>query len=116
MSEFKKTNRPPIFIFGCVRSGTTLLRSMLNAHPNISCPRETAFFILLKDFLKKGNPGGLDFWKHYKRHRRFGYQEISASAVESYLDDFRRPSFKNIFDSVMSANLEKAGEQTRLAK
>ena len=40
---------PPIFIVGCQRSGTTLLRLMLDSHPNISCGPETRF---LQDFAK----------------------------------------------------------------
>ena len=33
----------PIFVVGCQRSGTTLLRLMLDSHPNISCGPETRF-------------------------------------------------------------------------
>jgi len=40
---------PMIFIGGCGRSGTTLLREMLNRHPNIFCGPETSMF-------------GLPFW------------------------------------------------------
>jgi len=36
----------PIFIVGCQRSGTTLLRLIVDSHPNISCGPETRF---LKD-------------------------------------------------------------------
>lgn len=35
---------PPIFVVGVGRSGTTLVQSMLNAHPEICFPPETAFF------------------------------------------------------------------------
>jgi hypothetical protein len=34
----------PIFIVGCGRSGTTLLRLMLNRHPRIAIPGETWYF------------------------------------------------------------------------
>lgn len=33
----------PIFIIGCPRSGTTLLRLMLDSHPRLSCGEETHF-------------------------------------------------------------------------
>ncbi len=33
----------PIFIVGCPRSGTTLLRNLLRSHPRLSFPRETHF-------------------------------------------------------------------------
>jgi hypothetical protein len=37
----------PIFIGGSPRSGTTLVRTMLNTHPDIAIPRETRFLPLL---------------------------------------------------------------------
>jgi len=36
-------DRPPIFVVGCQRSGTTLVRLMLDSHRNISCGPETRF-------------------------------------------------------------------------
>ncbi|MDB4000943.1 sulfotransferase [bacterium] len=44
-----RSQLPMIFIGGCGRSGTTLLREMLNRHPNIFCGPETSMF-------------GLPFW------------------------------------------------------
>jgi hypothetical protein len=35
----------PVFVGGCPRSGTTLLRSMLNAHPDLAIPHETRFVV-----------------------------------------------------------------------
>ena len=39
--EFKA---PPVFILGCVRSGTTMLRNILRMHPHLASPEETHFF------------------------------------------------------------------------
>jgi hypothetical protein len=36
---------PPLFVGGCRRSGTTLVRTMLNAHPDLAVPHETFFMI-----------------------------------------------------------------------
>ncbi|MFF4242275.1 sulfotransferase family protein [Actinomadura geliboluensis] len=35
----------PIFVLGCARSGTTLLRLMLHSHPRIAIPGETKFVL-----------------------------------------------------------------------
>jgi hypothetical protein len=35
----------PVFVGGCPRSGTTLMRSMLNAHPDLAIPHETRFVV-----------------------------------------------------------------------
>jgi LPS sulfotransferase NodH len=40
-----RTDDRPVFVGGCPRSGTTLLRSMLNAHPVLALPRETHFVV-----------------------------------------------------------------------
>lgn len=37
---------PPVFVGGCPRSGTTLLRTMLNSHPHLAVPHETRFMVL----------------------------------------------------------------------
>lgn len=41
-----------ILILGVPRSGTTLLRRLLNAHPNIACPSETNVFAACGRFLR----------------------------------------------------------------
>jgi hypothetical protein len=40
-----RTDDRPVFVGGCPRSGTTLLRSMLNANPALALPRETHFVL-----------------------------------------------------------------------
>jgi Sulfotransferase family len=42
-SPYVASTDRPIFIGACPRSGTTLLRTMLNTHPDIAIPRETRF-------------------------------------------------------------------------
>lgn len=34
---------PPIFVIGCFRSGTSLLRRIIDSHPRIACPPESKF-------------------------------------------------------------------------
>jgi protein-tyrosine sulfotransferase len=42
----------PIFIMGCHRSGTTLLRYILDTHPDIACPPESKFVNALIPFFR----------------------------------------------------------------
>ena len=38
--------KPPIFLLGSQRSGTTMLRLMMNNHPNLAIPHESAFITI----------------------------------------------------------------------
>jgi hypothetical protein len=51
----------PIFIGACPRSGTTLLRTMLNTHPDIAIPRETRFMPFAWEHRLK--------WRNVRRER-----------------------------------------------
>ena len=64
-------SQPPVFIVGAPRSGTTLLRNMLNRHPRFSICRETRFYHSV-----------------YSRRRAFGdlsNPEKRRQVVEEYL-------------------------------
>lgn len=50
--------KTPFFIVGCVRSGTTLLRNILDSHPRLACPAETHFF-------RWGDPYGMNRFREY---------------------------------------------------
>lgn len=41
----------PVFLVGCHRSGTTLLRYLIDAHPELACPPETKFIAAIEAFL-----------------------------------------------------------------
>ena len=52
---------PPVFVVGCPRSGTTLLRLMLNAHPQLAIPPESHFIPLVARVRRRyERPGGFD--------------------------------------------------------
>lgn len=50
---FSLAIQPIPFVVGVMRSGTTLLRLMLDAHPDLAIPSETRFFPALMPFINK---------------------------------------------------------------
>lgn len=50
----RSPSAPPLFLVGCGRSGTTLLRLMLNAHPEVSIPQESHFIYKIARLRAKG--------------------------------------------------------------
>ena len=80
-------SRPPIFVVGCQRSGTTLLRLILDAHPNISCGPETLFLVEFAERLT-----GARHWQHLAH---FGFpkeywQERVAALFDTVQGDYAR--------------------------
>jgi protein-tyrosine sulfotransferase len=52
---------PAIFVIGCFRSGTSLLRRILDSHPRIACPPESKFILPLAQVLRdRSSVRGLD--------------------------------------------------------
>jgi sulfotransferase family protein len=80
----------PIFVVGSPRSGTTLLRLILDSHPRISCGEETHFLRDLEAVV--GRHWGLvasygierDWWLERLRHLYLGFQaEVLARSGKS---------------------------------
>src|SRR3712207_113354 len=55
----------PVFVGACPRSGTTMLRTMLNTHPHLAIPRETRF--LTESFNKRVQSGDLRVQSNRRR-------------------------------------------------
>ncbi len=45
MAERGSERKPPVFIVGAPRSGTTLLRNLLNRHAKLAICGETRFYL-----------------------------------------------------------------------
>jgi len=74
--ERRRFTQSPIYIGGCGRSGTTLLLSILSAHPEIfACPRELNLF---EDAREKD--GKLVLPKIYRLYRTFIREHIKRGA------------------------------------
>ncbi len=64
-------NQPPVIIGGVGRSGTTLLLSMLSAHPGLyGIPHEVG---MLTEWKKISKPDGKEAWHPYRMDRLYRY-------------------------------------------
>ena len=66
------TSNPPIFLVGCQRSGTTMLRLVLDSHSRISCGPETRFLPDLRRIV--------DEQRDWPRLARFGWLAAAAGS------------------------------------
>lgn len=74
--EKQRFTAPPVYIGGCGRSGTTLLLSILSAHPDIfACPRELNLFEGAEE-----TDQGLKVPKLYRLYRTFLSERIKPTA------------------------------------
>ncbi len=78
MSRF---SRPPFFVLGCVRSGTTMLRQILARHPALVCPEETHLFRWPHPF---GTPDYRNLSANNRTLRR--HREIDGIAEDSFAE------------------------------
>ena len=51
-SDIDPTSPPPIFVIGCQRSGTSLVRRILDSHTSIACPPESKFVLPVTTILR----------------------------------------------------------------
>ena len=78
--------KPPFFVVGCVRSGTTLLRNLLRNHPNLWCSEETQYYRWGDAFGMPGFMNQVGRSPLMKRHRQIDgvdeerFQELLALA------------------------------------
>lgn len=89
-------NSAPFFIVGASRSGTTMMRLLLNAHPRIGVPKEMAYFEycaiagVLDTWQSPRFPRGnyADFVRGYLKRRRIALEGMDPDALaEAILAD-----------------------------
>jgi hypothetical protein len=91
----------PVFVVGTMRSGSTLLRLILDAHPNIAIPEETGFM------------GALAATKQIPNwfHGRDWFERVGWSEAE--VDDRLREFYSGMFERYASAQgKQRWGEKT----
>ena len=90
----------PIFIVGCGRSGTTMLRLMLNEHPEIHIPNESWFLPRLWKALPSDRLLSENQLKTAHRiitnHWRWQFWEVTDEQLWSTLKDLDNPSLVDV--------------------
>ena len=95
--------RSPIFVVGTGRSGTTLLRFMLSAHPRIYLTHEASFYVW-ESLLPKD-----DFVESYLQTYSFRWMRVDPARVRARVVDPGRSA--DAFTAVMR---EKAAQYGRV--
>lgn len=110
-------NRPPVpFIVGVGRSGTTMLRLMLDAHPELAIPPETHFVPDLIEAIEEGSSPAQAV-EVMQRVRQWGDLQIEPQeALERFeaLDDFNAATALRAFYAIYAERQQKPrwGEKT----
>ena len=72
---------PPLFIIGCMRSGTTLVRDLLRRQPKTICPEETHYFRFGEPFRAPDHSNAILESPTLKNHR-----ELDGILEEEFLN------------------------------
>jgi len=92
--EQEPSYAPPIFVIGCYRSGTSLIRRMLDSHSRVACPPESKFMVeLLEMLMDKKAMDGLDsmgFSREQVYNKTRGY-------INYYFMNYARSKGKDIW-------------------
>jgi protein-tyrosine sulfotransferase len=78
-------DRAPIFILCCARSGSTLLRVLLNGHHSVACPPETLFPQVANALIKMwGSTEGQDNWRTLSGDARTAIRDTIMAPLEAF--------------------------------
>jgi Sulfotransferase family len=100
---------PSPFVVGVPRSGTTLLRLMLDAHPEMAIPPETYFVTNLIE-AADGGAGADQLANVLVSHRRWSDLELDEGELRARLAAHGRPSGGDAIRTVFGLYAEKRGK------
>jgi hypothetical protein len=89
--ETTEDHGPPFFVVGSARSGTTLLRLILNAHPKVAVPPESRFVVELYTGTEEVDKQA--FLEKLASHKMFLAWGLPIESVRTELPDSDRVAF-----------------------
>lgn len=93
--------RVVFFVVGSARSGTTLLRMMLNAHPKIALPPESRFIVELYDGSDDVNVA--DLLRRLEAHKRWRTWGLPIEKVATELEGLERAPYADVLEACYRA-------------
>ena len=97
---------PPIFVVGAGRSGTTLVRSLLEAHPRLAVTPETHFLAIWGQRAAEGFEAA---WAGYLASRRFAELDVSPERCRAILETSPERTAPAALAAILAAYAEARG-------
>ncbi len=104
----------PVFVVGMPRSGTTLVSTMISAHPQLTIPPETHY---LNEWVQRHRYFNLErdghflvFWNEFARSERFTFFDVDSSSALNHLRTKPHRTFKTVFESLLECHAMKVGK------
>lgn len=105
----------PIFVLGAPRSGTTLVSSLLHAHPSIAISPETHFLNqTLQDHRWAGRAerqSDDSLWHRWTSSERFGHLGLTVEQARAECPADQQSNPRQVFESTMRAYARQMGKK-----
>lgn len=107
-------NDAPFFIVGSDRSGTTMLRLMLNEHSRLHVPRESWFITPLMNSLPSDSPLHSDqiteAFNIITSHERWNDWDISNKVLYDIFASLKNPHLSDVIEAIFRYSAKKAAK------
>jgi sulfotransferase family protein len=105
---------PYVFIVGCPRSGTTLLRRIVDAHPDVAITKETHWIVRLLESEHAASPDAPvtpELLARLLSHRRFARLELDPRRLEALVARDESVSYTELVTAVYDLYGEQRGKR-----